>query len=236
MKRVIGAVLTVLLGVGVITAVGVGFMSQKYQPPHGREVAKSLGTAVVNGKTVPHVELDIATYPDSSGTMHTSAFSENGQMITLPIHAGGANPGWPAYAPSNEFQVPAGALVTVKWNQYDSGGALNNNYFATPRGINGPLLVNGKVTDMIPTDNVGHTFTMRGEPGYDSAFFVSVASPANGDNPSNSSPPQTVEFSFVAGSKGTYAWNCEFPCGLGIGSFGAVMSAYGYMSGYLYAV
>ena len=225
MKRTVSTVLFVLLGAVVIAAIGVGFWSQAYRAPAGTQVAKSLGTAVVNGKTVPHVELDFSTYPDASGTMI------GGQ----PIHPGG-NPSWPAYAPTNKFQVPAGALVTVKWNQYDSGGALNNNYFAWPHGIYGPLVVNGKVTDHIDLSNVGHTFTVRGEPGVDSGFFVSVASPANGGSPTDTSKPQTVEFSFIAGAKGTYAWNCEYPCGLSIGGFGAVMSSYGYMSGYLYAV
>jgi len=240
-KRALAVIVTVLIGVGVITAVGVGFRSQKYQAPDGRLVAKSLGTVVVNGKSVPHVEIQMATWPDSTGTMQTAAFSSTGTSKTVPIHPSG-NPGWPAYAPSNDFQVPAGALVTVKWDQYDSGEALNNNYFATPRGIYGPLLVNGKVTTMIPEDGVGHTFTVRGEPGVDSGFFLNVASPANhgnnddpNDNPKET-PAQTVEFSFIAGTKGLYAWNCEFPCGSGIGGFGAVMSAYGFMSGYLYVV
>jgi len=225
MKRVVGTVLTVVVGAVVIAAIGVGFWSQWYTAPGGTQVAKSLGTAVVSGKTVPHVELDFSTYPDASGTM----------IGGTPIHPGG-NPGWPAYAPTNDFQVPAGALVTVKWNQYDSGGALNNNYFATPRGTYGPVIVNGKVSGSIDLANVGHTFTVRGMPGVDSGFFLSVASPSNGDSPTNTSTPQTVEFSFVAGSKGVYAWNCEFPCGLSIANFGAVMSAYGYMSGFLHVV
>ena len=225
MKRAVAATLTVVIGAIVVAAVGVGFWSQKYTSPAGTQVAKTLGTSVVNGKTGPHVELDFSTYPDSSGTMI------GGQ----PIHPGG-NPGWPAYAPTNEFQVPAGALVTVKWNQLDSGGALNNNYFAWPHGIYGPLLVNGKVTDHIDLSNVGHTFTVRALPGVDSSFFLSVASPADGDNPTDTSKPQTVEFSFIAGSKGLYAWNCEFPCGTGVANFGAVMGAYGYMSGFLHVV
>ena len=45
-----------------------------------------------------------------------------------------------------------------------------------------------------------------------------------------------MEFSFVSGKKGLYAWNCEFPCGNSIGGFGAVMSAYGFMSGYVHVV
>jgi hypothetical protein len=222
-KRVIGAAVTVVIAAIVVAAIGVGFHAQRYTSPAGTQVATSLGTAVVNGKTVPHVQLTFATYPDSSGTMI------GGQ----PIHPGG-NPMWPAYAPTNEFQVPAGALVTVKWDQYDSGGALNDNFFAYPHGIVGPLLINGKSVSHIPLWNVGHTFTVRAEPGTDSRFFLSVASPADGDSPTDRSKPQTVQFSFIAGTKGLYAWNCEFPCGDGVAGFGAVMGAYGYMSGYLH--
>jgi hypothetical protein len=225
MKRAVGAAITVVIGAVAIAAIGVGFWSQKYTSPAGTEVAKSIGTAIVGGHAVPHVVLDFSTYPDSSGTMI------GGQ----PIHPGG-NPGWPAYAPTNEFQVPAGALVTVKWDQYDSGGALNNNYFAYPHGIYGPLIVDGKVTSHINLANVGHTFTVRAAPGVDSGFFLSVASPANGGSPTDRSKPQTVQFSFIAGKKGLYAWNCEYPCGLSVGGFGAVMGAYGYMSGYLHVV
>jgi len=225
MKRVAGVVITLVVGAVVIAAIGLGFKSQKYVAPSGTQVAKSIGTATVNGKSVPHVELDFSTYPDASGTM----------IGGTPIHPGG-NPSWPAYAPTNDFQVPAGALVTVKWDQYDSGGMVNNPYFASAHGTYGPVIVNGKATTSVDPNNMGHTFTVRGEPGIDSGFFLSVPSPANGDEPTDTSKPQTVVFSFVAGSKGLYAWNCEFPCGMSVGGFGAVMSAYGYMSGYLHAV
>lgn len=269
MKRAIGAVLTVLLGAGFIALVGLGFQSQKYQAPDGILKAQSCGTSVVNGQSTPHVILHFSTWPDASGQMKTAAFTTNASTTpatnpgaanatgcpqwqmsspgvpasgkTVPIHPGG-NPGWPAYSPSSDFQVPAGALVTVVWDQYDSGEALNNNYFASPRGIYGDLLVNGQATTAIEEGNVAHTFTVRPEAGVDSGFFLNVASPANhgnkddpNDDPAQT-PPEVVEFSFIAGSKGLYAWNCEFPCGSGVGGFGAVMGAYGYMSGYLHVV
>jgi hypothetical protein len=258
MKRALFAIGTVVVGVVVVMLVGVGFRAQKYEPPNGTLVAKSLGTAVVNGKIVPHVQIHLATWPDASGTYQTAAFSPSGAEQTVPIHPSG-NPSWPAYAPSNQFQVPAGALVDVVWDQYDSGGNLNNNYFATPQGVYSPdgkggysnqgqlghqITVNGKAVSSIQEGNAAHTFTMRAEPGVDSGFFLSVASPVanptnanigNTDDPKET-PPQVVKFSFVAGAKGLYAWNCEFPCGLGVGGFGAVMSTYGYMSGYLHVV
>ena len=107
------------------------------------------------------------TYPDASGSV-------NGQ----PIHPGG-NPSWPAYGPTNQFQVPAHALVTVTMRQYDSGGSLNNPWFATVRGtVGGVARVNGQLVHSIDPDNVGHTFTVRGAPGTDPGFFVNVPLPA----------------------------------------------------------
>lgn len=269
MKRAIGAIVAVILGAGVIALVGLGFQAQKYQPPDGILKAQSCGSSVVNGQSTPHVILHFSTWPDASGKLKTAAFTSAPATVpatdpgaanasgcpqwamsapgvpvsgkTVPIHPGG-NPSYPAYAPSNNFQVPAGALVTVVWDQYDSGGSLNNNFFATPHGTYGKVTVNGKAITAVAEGNVAHTFTVRAEAGVDSGFFLSVASPvnhANKDNPNDDpsqTPPQVVEFSFIAGKKGLYAWNCEFPCGMGVGGFGAVMSAFGYMSGYLHVV
>jgi len=236
MKKIIGTVVSVVIGAAIVAAIGVGFHSQKYQPVAGVTKAANTGTfKTVNGKSLPVYTLKLDSFPDSSGMFsgHT------------PIHKGG-NPSWPAYGPSNEFQIPSGVLVQVTWHQWDSGGALNNPYFAYPKGIVGPLLVDGKPLAAIDQANVGHTFTMRGEPGVNSNFFLSVASPANvSSNVANfqkmtASPAQPggqlVQFSFISPKKGIYAWNCEFPCGLSIGGFGAVMSSYGYMSGYVHVV
>jgi hypothetical protein len=53
---------------------------------------------------------------------------------------------------------------------------------------------------------------------------------------SDSGPHHTITFQFVTGSTGTYAWNCEFPCGDNYANFGGAMSTYGYMSGTLKVV
>ena len=129
--------------------------------------------------------------------------------------------------------------MTVVWHQYDSGGTVNNPYFAQAHGtIGGTETVNGKTVTGVDANNMAHTFTVRPAPGTASDFFLSVPSPVSplGDNATNTAGDQVVTFSFIAGAKGLYAWNCEFPCGLGIGGFGAVMSSYGYMSGYLHVV
>lgn len=210
----------------VIAGTAVMFTSLTYRSPAGTEVAKPDGTAMVNGQRLQHVTLAFNTYPDSTGSV-------NGQ----PIHPSG-NASWPAYGPTNEFQIPAHALVTVTVHQYDSGGALNDPWFATVRGTVGNVAeVNGKIVHSIDPNNVGHTFTVRGVPGTDPSFFLNVPLPAvGGNNQTDNGQHNTVVFSFVSGTKGTYAWNCEFPCGSMVASFGGVMGAYGFMSGFIHVV
>jgi len=59
------------------------------------------------------------------------------------------------------------------------------------------------------------------------------AEPAEG---SDYATPHVITFQFVTGGAGTYAWNCEFPCGENYAGFGGPMSSYGYMDGTLKVV
>lgn len=221
-----GLVLTIALAVVFVAGIGVFFSSQTYSSPSGLQIAKSLGTTVVNGHQLQHVSLHFDTYPDASGSVNGTA-----------IHPGG-NPSWPSYGMTNQFQVPAHALVTVYVRQYDSGGALNNPWFAKVRGtVGGVATFDGKVRSSWNPNDVGHTFTVRGVPGTDPSFFVNVPLPAvGGNNQTDNGSYHTVVFSFISGSKGLYAWNCEFPCGTMVASFGGPMNSLGYMSGFLHVV
>ena len=126
MRRLLGAGGAVLLGAAVIALVGVGFSAQAYSSPRGVQKATSLGTDMTCGKALPHVTLSFATYADASGT------NDAGQQV----HPGG-NPSWPTYGPTNIFQAPAHACVTMHITQYDSGGSLNNPVFAKVQGTIG---------------------------------------------------------------------------------------------------
>jgi hypothetical protein len=222
----LGLILTVVIALVTFGVVAFLFHTQFYTSPVGTLVATPVGSVTVNGQTLQHVTLAFNTYPDSTGMV-------NGQ----PIHPSG-NSAWPAYGPTNQFQVPAHALVTVTVRQYDSGGSLNNPWFATVRGTLGNVArVNGKLVHSIDPNNVGHTFTVRGIPGTDPAFFLNVPLPAvPGNNQADNGQYESVTFSFVSGTKGTYAWNCEFPCGTQVASFGGPMGAFGFMSGFLHVV
>ncbi len=222
----IGLVLTLVIAAAVLAGVALLFRTQYYTSPSGTLVATPAGSVTVNGRTLQHVTLAFNTYPDSTGMV-------NGQ----PIHPSG-NSSWPAYGPTNQFQVPAHSLVTVTVRQYDSGGALNNPFFATVRGTVGNIaLVNGKPVHSIDPNNVGHTFTVRGAPGVDPGFFLNVPLPAvPGNNQADNGQYESVTFSFVSGTKGVYAWNCEFPCGTQVAGFGGPMGAFGFMSGFIHVV
>jgi hypothetical protein len=100
------------------------------------------------------------------------------------------------------------------------------------------MSVDGRVVTRISAAHVGHTFTIHNFPSSkQSPLFVSVPLPAiAGDNASDTGTHHTVTFQFVTGTAGTYAWNCEFPCGSNYASFGGPMSTYGYMSGTLKVV
>jgi hypothetical protein len=224
--RVVGLVLTGVIAVSLIVGAAFFLRSQTYTSPAGTEVASSVGTAVVHGVKMRHVTLHMQTYPDSAGFA-------NGKLV----HPHG-NAAWPAYGDTNTFQVPAHTLVTVYERQYDGGGQINNPWFATVRGtVGGVALINGKTVRSVDPNNVGHTFTVRAVAGTDPGFFLNVPFPAvSNANPTNNDKPVTVVFSFISGSKGIYAWNCEFPCGTGVAGFAGPMGAYGFMSGFIYVV
>jgi F0F1-type ATP synthase assembly protein I len=225
-NRPLGLALTLVVALVVFVGVGLLFHAQAYSSPVGIEVAKVVGTSSVDGVMMSHVTLHFNTYPDASGSV-------NG----VPIHPGG-NPSWPSYGPTNQYQVPAHALVTVYVRQYDSGGSLNDPWFDKVRGtVDGSAIINGKTVTSIDPNNVGHTFTVRGTPGTDPNFLVNVPLPAvPGDSQTDNGKYETITFSFISGSKGLYAWNCEFPCGTSIVGFGGPMNAYGYMSGFVHVV
>ncbi|HXZ61172.1 MAG TPA: hypothetical protein VEG62_00420, partial [Acidimicrobiales bacterium] len=217
----LGLLLTLVIAIVFVVAIGVLFHERTYKSPSGLQVARSVGTVTVNGVTMPHVTLHFATFPDSTGSVNGVAIHPHG------------NPSWPVYGMTNVFQVPAHALVTVTVNQYDSGGSLNNPWFATVRGtVGGVMRVDGRLVRSINPNATAHTFTVRAAPGVDPGFFLNVPLPAvGGTNQSDNGPHHTVVFSFISGNKGTYAWNCEYPCGTMVAGFGGPMGTWGYMSG-----
>jgi hypothetical protein len=221
----VGLVVTSAVVVALIVGAGVILSGQTYRAPGGTQVAEGLGTATVDGVTMPHVLLHVAIYPDASGSVDG-----------VPVHPHG-NPSWPTYGPTDDFEVPAHALVTVDVRQYDGGATITNPWFATVRGtVGGVMTVDGRVVHSINPKQVAHTFTLRGLPGAEQGFFLNVPLPDVATGYADDGRYRHVVFSFVSGAKGLYAWSCEFPCGSMLGGLGGAMSAPGYMSGLVHVV
>jgi hypothetical protein len=220
--------------VGLIIAVGggaavvalVGFLLSRPGPNSTPLHAVVKGTIKTTHGTLPHAFLNLDTWPDSMAGEHGSD--------------GGAHPDWVSYGPSTNLFVPAHSYVTVTIHQYDTGGQITNPFFSHVHGtVGGTEVIDGKTARGANPDSIGHTFTLRAAPTNQTTLFVSVPLPAVSDNaqPVKGSAypkPHVVQFSFITGSKGTYVWNCEYPCGDGYYAFfGGPMGTRGYMSGTL---
>ena len=222
-RRVVVGAATVVVAGGVFVALTGTILSTsgaQAKPLH----ATVNGTAQTTVGTLPHAFLDLATYPDSMAGEHGSD--------------GGTHPDWVSYGPTTDLRAPAHALVTITIKQYDTGGSLNNPYFAVPRGtIDGKETVDGKSVSKVDPDATGHTFTIHAAPTNQDPLFVSVPLPAVSDDAqpaagSDYPAPHVVTFSFLTAGPGKYVWNCEFPCGDGYyAKFGGPMATRGYMSG-----
>ena len=230
MKRAFTGLVAVLLGASVVFGIGSYLKVTNQQNPP--VVAQVRGTAQTAQGVLPHAFIALSTYPDDLAGEHGAS--------------GGDHPDWVSYGPSSALRLPAHSLVTMTITQYDSGGTINNPYFAKVVGTvatpgdgtsNNQMLLDGKPVSSIDPTAVGHTFTIHdlSSPSQDN-LFVSIPLSAVADSAIPDSgytkTPHVVTFSFITGGAGNYVWNCEYPCGDGTyRNFGDVMSARGYMSG-----
>jgi hypothetical protein len=254
MKRILAALATVVLGFGVIAGIGTYVAAAKNDS--GLTSATAAGTFTApDGKTYPQYTLNLNIYPNSTFGGHHGA-------------GGGAHPDWVSYGLAGEhgeplteastgtnFVVPAHSAVTITIWQYDAGETITNDFFAKVRGTvgNTATLVErydtkthtnateAKTITQIPSDGVGHTFTIHGLADAKNQVFVSVPLPmSNGDEVTAAEEaggftrfPTKTTFTIITGDEGEYVWNCEFPCGDGtIARFGSAMSTMSYMSGH----
>jgi hypothetical protein len=221
---------TVVAGAAVVGAAAVVLHSAPKAPPLLK--ATVTGTATTTSGQVQTATLDLNTYPDSAAITWRRT---NGGV--------GAQPDWVSYGPTTNLQVPANAVITVTIHQYDGGEAIPNPFLAQVHGtVGGTATIDGKTVTGIDANHVGHTFTIHSFPNpQQDPLFVSVPLPAVAENapivPGTAYPaPHVITFQFVTHGPGTYAWNCEFPCGGRYAGMGDAMSTYGYMSGTLHVV
>jgi len=233
MNVAVGALGTVALGVVAVGAAALVLHSAPTQPPLLVATTSAAPATLPAGvKAVAGLELD--------------AYADSSQITWRRTDGGvGPHPDWVSYGPTTELQVPAHALVTVTIRQYDSGEPIPNPYLAEVHGtVGGTMTVDGAPVTKIDADHVGHTFTIHNFPSSNQdPLFVSIPLPAVPDDLVTAAEdagklptPHVIVFQFVTGGPGTYAWNCEFPCGGNYAGFGDAMSSYGYMSGTLHVV
>jgi hypothetical protein len=240
MGKYVGAFITLV--VAAVVALGViAFVSSAGQQ-RPSETASNAGFQVTSGGAIlKHVNITLQTFPFDPYSdpdfvaSHITGKTDNG----LPWPGAGDNQAWVKYEPTTDLIVPSNALVTITIQNYDSATPLLNPYYATPRGIDGPMMVDGKAVATVDPMNVSHTFTIHAIPqtGQD-WLFVSV--PLTGDDSTQTdaagmpNAPVTTVFSFVTPSRpGHYIWQCFDPCGAGYNGFGGPMSTKGFMSGTL---
>jgi hypothetical protein len=218
LRRVLGPVLTVLIGAAFVAVIGV-LLHQQPSPAAAAAPKPGAGDS-------HHSYLHLSTYPDSMAGEHGTD--------------GGAEPDWVSYGPTTTLTVPRNSLVTVTISQYDGGEPITNPWFAQVHGtVGGTETVDGKTVTKVDPETIGHTFTIHAAPTAQDPLFVNAPLPALPDDAplaagSNYPKPIEVTFSFRTKGPGKYVWNCEFPCGDGTyAKFGGPMSTRGYMSGTL---
>jgi hypothetical protein len=206
-------------------------------------VGAAVGAALIAYYVVSYLMLRPPAVAASGGAPRAS--------ITLQTVASigfGPHPDWVSYLAKSQtgtwvhstvLTVPANSLVKVTIYQFDTATGLRNPYFGGPRGLVGPMTVNGKSTPTLDPDLASHTFAIPD-------LGVSVPLKGVADDAKNqcSVAPctldeahTTVTFTFRTGKAGTYRWQCFVPCAAGfILGFGGPMQSVGYMDGYLHVV
>jgi hypothetical protein len=140
---------------------------------------------------------------------------------------------------STVLQVPAHALIHVTIDNYDGASGLRNPFFGLPRGLTGPLRVNGHAVAALNPSLTSHTFAIP-------AYGVSVPIEGVADDAphqcsvapcATSLAHRTITFTFRTGAPGTVRWQCFVPCAAGwLYGFGGPMQTFGYMDGFLHVV
>jgi hypothetical protein len=165
----------------------------------------------------------------------------------------GSHPTWVSYLVRNTsgqwvhstlWQLPAGRLINMTVDEYDSGGALRNSVWGGVTGtVGGTATLDGKTASVFnpSTGNgIAHTFNVPDLGINVPLYGIS----ATAKNPCSAAPcsltndHETIKFSFrTPPGVGDYRWQCFVPCGLAfLYGNGGPMSTVGYMSGFLKVV
>ena len=222
-----GLVLTIVVSLVVFVGIGVLFHSLTYKSPSGTEVAQSAGTAVVNGRVIPHVTLRFQAYPDASGFVNGVADPSQRQLGVARLRPDQRVPGpRPLSGHRQRPPIRLGRCAQQPVVRHRPGHGRRDGRSQRQAGH-------------LDRPQQRRAYLHRAGHPRDRSRVLPQRPPAGGpggNNQADNGQYDTVVFSFVSGSKGTYAWNCEFPCGTMVASFGGPMGAYGYMSGFVHVV
>jgi hypothetical protein len=170
-------------------------------------------------------------------------------LQTVAAIGTGPHPDWVTYfvkdasghwRHSTVFQVPAHATVHVTIENYDGASGLRNPFYGLPRGISGPMQVDGKPVAVLDPSLASHTFAV---PELGLSVPIEGVPDAAEDQCEGAAPcgpnaaHRTITFTFHTGRPGTYRWQCFVPCAAGWQyGFGGPMQTFGYMDGFLKVV
>jgi hypothetical protein len=215
--RLVGIALAVIV-VGLLIGLYVSDYLVGNTPAYSPPVAQGL---------VPAVALTLETVPSVG-------------PVLAPNH-----PDWVSYLVlrpdgrldrTTVWDVPAHAVVHMTIYNFDGASGVRNPLFAEPRGIVGPLLVDGRPLAVMNPDDASHGFSVPGL-----GIVVPIAAvPATAKDQCGEAPcslkqaHETVSFTFRTGARGHYRWQCFVPCAAGyLYGFGGPMQTIGYMDGFL---
>jgi hypothetical protein len=215
----------VLVAVAVVVAgVVIGFYVSNLTTLAGSPAYSVPVVGSVNGH--PVVNLEIQTVAAVGPKL-----SQNPDWVSYLIHT---PDGWKR---ETVWNLPANAIVHVKWFNFDGASGLRNPYLARPQGIVGNgVLIDGKPANVIDPNDASHTFAVPG-------LGIIVAAPGVAADAKNqcgfapcplSNAHRTIQFTFHTTTPGHYRWQCFVPCAAGwIFGFGGPMQTIGYMDGFL---
>ncbi len=214
---------------------------------------RALWTAIVTGLILAAIGLYIGLYlinvPGSVAASPTSAGSQLYLATVATAEQTDPHNTWVSYYAvdansgnwrhDTTFVLPANTLVHVTIYQYDTSTGLRNPFLSQPAGTVGPMLLDGKPTQVVDPNSPGHTFAIP---------QIGLSVPLPGPDPSAknlcsqapcslSQTHHTISFAFRTPGKGLYRWQCFVPCGAGfIQGNGGPMQTVGYMGGFIKVV
>ncbi len=214
-----------------------------------RILGVTLVTAVVCAAIGLYIGLYLINVPGSVAATQTSAGSQLDLATVATAEPSDPHNTWVSYyavdANSGNWRhdttyvLPANTLVHVTIYEYDTSTGLRNPFISQPDGIVGPMLLDGKPTQVVDPTTPAHTFAIP-------QIGLSVPLEGVASNAKNlcaqapcslSQAHHTISFTFRTPGKGLYRWQCFVPCGAGfIQGNGGPMQTVGYMGGFIKVV